>query len=130
MDHPGDAHLLQHVAIVIHAALVDAERYFNAALASRIDRRDTARKPQTGTRIVAKAHAMLGQQVEIACVGPDSMTKRQVRAKAAETVKMPYRGMPCRAIGILALQARFIQMHVKLRAHAARGGEQLLKGYV
>ena len=84
LDHAGHAmgaqhqlHLLQHVAVVVDAGLVEADRGVDALLLEVVQRRHAGAQAEIGGAVVADAAAGGGQAVDVLLVQPHAVAERQ-----------------------------------------------------
>src|ERR1700719_3497909 len=99
--HP---HFLQHVAIVVDAGLVEADRGIDAALLEEIERRKAAAQAEVGAAIVADMGAGRGNAVEIGLVEPHAMPQCQPRPEEPETIDIVEGGAAAAPASILLLE--------------------------
>ena len=92
------AHLLQHVAVVVHARLVDAQGDPDTAFQHGTDRSPATLQTQVGAAVVADARVALGDQIEIVRRRPDPVSEGHALVQQAHAVEVDER----RAAGTLA----------------------------
>ena len=115
--HP---HLLQHVAIVIDAGLVEADRGIDSALLEEIERCKTAAQAEIGAAIVADMGTGRGNAVEIGLVEPYAMPQCQPRPEKPETIDIIEGGAAAAPAGVFLLVGGLDEVHVHRRVVSLR----------
>ncbi len=106
-DH---AQLLQHVAVVIDACLIDTDGHWNILGEKAIDRGKAALEAEIRGTVVADMGAGLGTKVNIRLAHPHAMAEGQASACQAKAVKMRKGRAASPAPGIFTLVGRFHEM--------------------
>jgi hypothetical protein len=106
------AHLLQHVAVVVDAGLVEADRRGDALGLEMIERRDARTQAEVRRAVMAHAGAGLGQPVDVALGKPHAVAERHVRPEHAEALDVFDRGAIAAPARVFLLERGLKQMHV------------------
>ncbi len=112
------AHLLQHVAIIVDARLVDADGDGNTRRNEAVDRRDAALETEIGRAIVADPHAMRRARPDIVLTHPNTVADGELSVQQSEAGKVIERRAPGAPARILLLVRRLQNVHVHRQAMA------------
>ena len=124
------SNLLQHVAVVVHAGLVDTQGHRDAALQHGVDRCRAALQAQIGAAVVADAGLPLGDQVEIVRRRPYPVPEGHPPVQQPHAVQVPERRAAGALSCICALIGRLQQVHVDGRIKLVGQGGHPLQGPV
>jgi S1-C subfamily serine protease len=108
-----EAHLLEHVPIVVDAGLVEAKPHPHAARGELVERRHAAPEAQVGAGIVADHGAALRSQIDVVLAEPHAVPQGQLGTEQSELVEVPECRGPRAAARVLLLVSGFHQMHVE-----------------
>ena len=117
--HTGNAveperepHLLEHVAVVVDARLVETEPHADPRLQESVHRRDAAAEAEVRARIAADHHAALRGPLDVPRREPDPVPQREARPEEPEALEVLRRGAARAPARVLALIGGLVEMHV------------------
>ena len=128
LDHAGHAmgaqhqlQLLQHVAVVVDAGLVEPDRGVDALLLEEVQRRHARAQAEVGRAVVADAALGRGQAVDVLLVQPHAVAERQAVVHHAEAVDVFQRRALAAPPGVFLLVGGLDQVHVHRHVVLGRG---------
>ena len=118
------AHLLQHVAIVVDARLVEADRGIDPLRLEHVQRRHARAQAEVRRAVVADAGAGRRQSVDVGLVQPHAMAQCHLRSEQPEPVDVIHGRAAAATMRVFLLVSRLHQMHVQRHVVFARGLRQ------
>jgi hypothetical protein len=130
VDPEGEPHLLEHVAVVVDAGLVEAEPHPDPRLEESVHRRDAAAEPEVRARVGADHHAALRGPLHVPRREPHAVPQREARPEETQAVEVLRRGAARAPPRVLALIGGLVEVHVHPDLVPGRGlpegGERLV----
>ncbi len=107
-----EAHLLEHVAVVVDAGLVEADRRVDALRLEPVERRHAGAQPEVRRAIVADAGAGRRHPLDVGFVEPDAVAERQARTEHPEPVEVLEGGAAAALLRVGLLVGGLHEVHV------------------
>ena len=108
-----EPHLLEHVAVVVDARLVEPEADPHPAGLEPVQRGHPAPQPQVRARVVADHGGGPGRALDVVLGEPHPVAERHAWAQQPEVLEVAERGGAGAAARVLLLVGRLHQMHVQ-----------------